>query len=100
MEELINILEETAAFEEKYCHFSSPIDFTVNSEFYSQEEMSTNFVYNTSTYFVHQIWSRNLFHNNYVITIYKNGKETNLDIFFVRSVLAEITATQSRSKLI
>jgi len=90
MEELRNMLDEAILFYEKYDDVTGPFGIETNLEFWSIEEMHTAFVLNNVKYVVFQTWRKDLFncHNN--LTIYRDGEETNLDIFFIRTLLANI----------
>jgi len=90
MEELRDILEQTILFYEKYDWVDSPLGYESNNEFWSLEEMHTAFTMDKIQYVVYQVWSKNLFNCHHHITIYKDNKETDLGIFFIRTLLANI----------
>lgn len=90
MEELRDILEQTILFYEKYDWVDSPLGNETNNEFWSLEEMHTAFTMDKIQYVVYQVWSKNLFNCHHHITIYKDNQETDLDIFFIRTLLANI----------
>ena len=90
MEELRDMLEQTILFYEKYDIIDTPIDTAAQDEFWCLEEMNTVFTFDNSKYVVYQVWSRNLFNSKYNITVYKDNTETTLDIFFIRTLLANL----------
>ena len=90
MKELCDILEQIILFYEKYDETTTPFGNETLKEFWSTEEMNTCFVMDEHKYYIYQAWHRNLFNSTYNMTIYKNGDETTLDIFFIRTLLANL----------
>ena len=90
MKALQDILEQTVHFYEKYDWLESSYGTETNNEFWSSEEMHTVFTLDNIRYEVYQVWNKNLFNCKHHITIYQDNQETDLDIFFIRTLLAVI----------
>lgn len=88
MQKIYELIDEAILFAEKYSTYNENVDG--DSIYWSQEELTTTFVYKDDIYSIYQIWSKNKFHNNHVITVYKNGEETNFTDFYLRTFLIEV----------
>lgn len=96
MEELIDILDETVAFSEKYNPIDACTEFEKN-QIWAHEEMQVNFIYKGDSYYVEQTWDTTLFSHHYDIHIYKNSVEINRGIFFIMSIRADISVHLSKN---
>ena len=91
MTELRNILDQAILFYERYpAEIDTTLGYKTNDEFWTLEEMYTSFTMDNSQYVIHQVWNRNLFNNRYNLTIYKDNKETDLGVFFLRNLVADL----------
>lgn len=88
MQRIYELIDEAILFSEKYSTYNENVDG--DSIYWSQEELTTTFVYKEEIYSIYQIWSLNKYHNRYVITVYKNGEETGFNDFHLRTFLIEV----------
>lgn len=90
MEELRSMLEQVIMFYEKYDEIITPFGTETIREFWTIEEMNSSFVLDDVRYVVYQSWHRNIFNSHHTLIIYKDNIETDLDIFFIRTLLANL----------